>query len=223
MAVAKCRVAGSDYVGVFATCTDRYLFTGMGVQAHVRKLIADTLGIECVELSIFDSNIIGLFARANSNGIVFSNMISDAELSAFKSERLDIRVCVPETGINAAGNNIIANDKIALVNPDYSHETVKQISDALGVEVIRATIGGFKTLGANNILTNKGFLINNRSTDEEKEAVDKLVGFESMRTTANTGYVNIGLSAIANSNGAVVGDSTTGFELARIMEALEIE
>ncbi len=223
MAVAKCKVGGSDYVGVFATATDKHIFIGNDIQEHTKQLIADTLDAEPVGISIFDSNIIGLFVRANSNGIIISNMISDEELALFKAQKPDMKICVLDTGINAAGNNIIANDRIAIANPDYTNETIKQISDTLGVEVVKASIGGLKTVGANNILTNKGMLINNRSTDQEKEMVDNLVGFESIRTTANTGYVNIGLSAITNSKGVIVGDSTTGFELARIMEALDIE
>lgn len=223
MAVTKFKVAGSDYVGVFATATDQRVFLGSGIPDRARESISQALDAECVDMSIFGSSLIGLFARANSNGIVISNLISDSELEALKSKRLGIGVCVLESGMNAIGNNIIANNKIAIINSDYSNEVSRQVGDALGVEVVRAEIGGFKTVGANNILTNNGFVINNRASDQEKARLDKLVGFESVSTTANTGYVNIGLSVIANSKGLVAGDSTTGFELARIMEGLNLE
>jgi translation initiation factor 6 len=223
MAVTKCRVAGSDYVGVFATATDRHVFMGNDVPISVKTLVAHTLDVEAVEMSIFASDLIGIFSRANSNGIIVSNLIDDRELDALKKKKLGINIAVLESGMNAIGNNIIANDKIALINEDYSNEAAKVVQDTLGVEVVRMVIGGFKTLGANNIMTNKGFVINNRSTDEEKEQVDKLIRMKSVSTTANTGSVNIGLSVITNSKGIVVGDATTGFELARIMEGLELE
>ena len=114
------------------------------------------------------------------------------------------------------------NDRIAIVNPDFKQEDISVIRDIFGVEVIKQAIGGFRTVGANNILTNKGFIINNRAGDDEKAKLDKLLGFESMRTTANTGSLNIGLAALANSGGLVVGEETTGYELARIMDGLDI-
>ena len=139
-----------------------------------------------------------------------------------KEQSLDINISVLESGLNAVGNNILANDKIAIVNPDFDAVAVQSISDALGVETVKDEIGGFKTVGANNILTNRGLVITNNATDAQKAKVDRITGFNSISTTANTGALSLGLSVVANSKGIVVGDSTTGFELARIMEGLEL-
>jgi translation initiation factor 6 len=70
-------------------------------------------------------------------------------------------------------------------------------------------------------MTNKGFVVSNRITDADKERLDGLSGFESTRTTANTGSLYVGLAAVANSKGVVVGESTTGYELQRIVDGLE--
>jgi len=91
----------------------------------------------------------------------------------------------------------------------------------LGVEVVRLKVGGFNTVGANNILTNSGLVINNRASDGDKAELDRITGFDSIRTTANTGALSIGLTVVANSVGVVAGEETTGFELNRIVEALE--
>ena len=114
-----------------------------------------------------DSHLIGIFARANSNGIALSNLASDDEVSYLRSLNLDIKIGVVESRLNAIGNNVLANDKIALINSEYSHEDMKSIRDILDVEVVQAESGGFKTIGANNILTNKGCVLNNRSTRRE--------------------------------------------------------
>jgi translation initiation factor 6 len=63
-------------------------------------------------------------------------------------------------------------------------------------------------------------VLNNRSSEREKERIEKILGFKSEQSTANIGSVSVGLCAIANSSGLVVGDATTGFELARIAGAL---
>jgi translation initiation factor 6 len=221
MESVKCNIKGSDYVGVFATATDNFVFVGSSIGAKSKEFIAKALGARMVELSLSGSDLIGLFSRANSNGIVLSNLVQDEEVQAVKGMGLGINVAVIDSDLNAIGNNILANDKIAMVNIDYEPKAVKQIGDALGVEVVKVRVGNFKTVGANDIMTNKGFVVSNRIMDADKKRIDEITGFDSTRTTANTGSLYVGLAAIANSKGVVVGESTTGYELARIVDGLE--
>ncbi len=220
MGVAKYMIRGSDYVGVYATATDEYVFLGSTLKENTKQLFAENLGAKPVELTVFGTELVGLFSRANSNGMILSNMVEEHELEHLRRQKLGINIDTISSGLNAIGNNILVNDKVAIINKDYVPEDAKRIADTFGVEVVKAEIGGFKTTGATNILTNKGFVINNRASDEEKERFDSLTKFDSIRTTANTGSLSIGLSVVANSKGAVMGDSTSGYEMARIMEAL---
>ncbi|MCL4373826.1 MAG: translation initiation factor IF-6 [Candidatus Marsarchaeota archaeon] len=221
MEAATYRLNGSEYVGAFATATDRYVFAGQSLPKKSLDVLEETLRVKPVPITISDSNLIGILARANSNGMLLSNLAYDFEVERIKGMKLDMNIAVLDSDLNAVGSDIVANDKIAIVNSEYDQMAIRQIGDVLGVEVLRAEIGGMKTIGANNILTNKGFAINNRSSDAEKEKFDKMLGFSSVRTTANRGSVAIGLSAVANSTAIVVGDETTGYELDRLMEALE--
>ena len=222
MDVAKCTIKGSDYIGAFLSVTDRYAFFGNDITKHNEVLVCKTLGVEPVFLPAFGTALVGLFIKANSNGILFSNLVEERQLQMLKEQNLDINISVLETGLNAVGNNMLVNDRIAIVNPDFDAAAVQSIRDAFGVETVKEEIGGFKTVGANNILTNRGIVITNNATDAEKQKVDKATGFNSISTTANTGALSLGLSVAANSRGIIVGDSTTGFELARIMEGLEL-
>ena len=222
MGAAKCSIDGSDYIGVFATASEKHVFVGSQASGRSRQILVDTLEVKPVALSVFGTNLVGLFMKANSNGLIISNLIEDYELERLKEQKLDLKIGVLDSNLNAIGNNILANDKIAIINPDYNVHAKQQIRDVLDVEVLEYQIGGFKTIGANNILTNKGFALSNRAEDDEKESVDKLVGFNSIRTTANTGSLSIGLAAVCNSKGVVVGNETTGYELNRIIEALNV-
>ncbi len=221
MEAAKYRVLGSDYIGVFCTTSDDIVFTGAGLTSNVKEKMSSLLEARAVEVSISGSDLIGVFSRANSNGIIVSNLILDNELESLKKADLGINIGVINSDLNAIGSNVLANDKIAIINPDYDAGAEREIADVLGVEVIRSSTGGFKTVGANNILTNRGLAVSNRSTAKEKEDWDNLTGFDSVLTTANGGGLYIGLAAVGNSNGVAVGDSTTGYELARVVDALE--
>lgn len=221
MNAAKCRINGSDYIGVFCTATENLVFVANTARDREKELLASTLNVSVVGLRLAGSDLVGIFAKANSNGILVSELAYEDEIAELKQKNLGINVEVLKSGLNALGCNILANDKIAIINPDYSHEDAKVIGDTLGVEVLKAKTGGFTTVGANNILTGNGLVINNRSTDEEKERLDRDVHFDSIRSTANTGGLAVGLCVAANTKGIVAGESTTGFELARIIEALE--
>jgi translation initiation factor 6 len=219
--VAKHRVHGSDFVGAYVIASDKFVFCYRGIEKKIKEMISHTLSAEPVEMSISDSHLIGIFARANSNGIVLSDLATDDELAYLRSLRLDLKIGIVDSRLNAVGNNILANDKIAFVNSEYSNEDVRRIGEILDVEVVKAEAGGFKTVGANNILTNAGFVLNNRSTEKEKQVMDSACGFESVLSTANTGSLAIGLASAANSRGIIIGDATTGYELNRILESLE--
>jgi translation initiation factor 6 len=215
-------IRGSDCIGAFASATDALIFVGNGLTGGDRATLADTLKAECRGISIANSNLIGVFMRGNSKGILLSNLTVDYELARIREAAPDLTIEVLDSPLNAIGNNIIANDRVAIVNTEYDGPAVKMIGDTLDVEVIRRPVGEFRTVGANSILTNRGLVINNRCSDSEKEELDRATGFDSVRTTANTGSLGIGISAVANASGVVVGGTTTGYELAKILEGLNI-
>jgi translation initiation factor 6 len=223
MGAIKINIIGSDYVGAFATANDNHVFVGNNISKKSKELLEETLEVSAIPMSIFGSDLVGIFSRSNSNGIAVSNLIFADELQRLKKEAKDINVGVIQSDLNALGSNILANDKIAIVNPKYGGKSIEQIKDILGVEVIKQKIGNFYTVGANNILTNKGFVINNKATDKDKEQADKITGFNSMSSTANTGSLSVGLATITNSKGIVAGETTTGYELTRMTESLNIE
>ena len=220
MNAAKYAINGSDCVGAFALATDKYVFVGRSATEGSKKFLASTLGVEAIGMSIGGMDFIGVLARANSNGMLVSNLVTDREMEAIRSMKLGINIEVLGSTLNAVGNNMILNDRVAIVNPEYSRKDMATIGDVLGVEVIGSSIGSFKTVGANDILTNKGLVINNHASDEEKERLDRETGFDSVRSTANMGSLGVGIAVVANSNGALIGDTTTGYEFSRRVDGL---
>ena len=223
MAAIKYNLRGSDYIGVFAVATDRYVFAGAGLTEASRKVVAEALGVECIPSSVSGSDMIGIFARANSNGIALSNITEEWELGLIRKACVGLNVVRIESDLNTIGNNVLVNDKIAIINPDYDNKAKVQIEDAFGVETIRMEIGQFKTVGANNILTNKGIVVNNRAAENEEAELEGLTGFRPEKTTANLGALGIGLSTVSNSFGLIAGRLTTGYEFSRIHDGLGIE
>ncbi len=223
MPAIKYSIIGSDYIGAFVVSTDKYVFIGGNAPDKKVSAIEEALGVRAIRTSVMGSDLVGIFAKANSNGIIFPSTVSDLEIKAIKELGLGINIGILDTDMNALGNNILVNDKIAFINQDYNISNARIIEDVFGVETARIVTGNFKTIGANNLLTNKGLIVNNNTTDEEKDIIDSMTGFKSVRSTANFGSLSIGLAATANSNGVIAGESTTGYELERIRQGLDIE
>ena len=222
MGIEKLEILGNDYIGAWVTATDKFFLIGNDASRGEERILSEALGVEGIRASVNNSGFVGVYVVANSNGILLPSGVDERELSELKEKLHGFRVEVLHTDYNALKNNILVNDKFAVVNPEYGKGEEKVIADALNVEVLRASTGGFKTVGANNILTNAGLVVNNRATEHEKEAIEKFVGMKSEQSTANLGSVNIGLCVAANSKGLVVGETTTGFELSRVAEALNL-
>ena len=49
-------------------------------------ILSATLMSEIMEISLAESNLVGLFAKANSNGMILSNLASEEEVRAMKAE-----------------------------------------------------------------------------------------------------------------------------------------
>jgi translation initiation factor 6 len=205
-------------LGVFCRANDAVIFVPKGLSKKIKERIVLVLDVKLVELTIADATIIGSLLTFNSNGAVVTNFIDDDAVKIIKDQGLD--VCVIDDKLNAAGNDILVNDCGALVHPDFKDNSLKEIEDTLKVPVYRGTIGSLKTVGMAAVVTKKGLLCHPKVTDEEKRVLEKVFNVNVMIGTVNHGYPVIGSGLVANTNGAIIGDLTTGIEMGRIEEAL---
>jgi translation initiation factor 6 len=205
-------------VGIYCRANDSVVFLQKSLQKKTKQLVADVLGVKIVELSIVDSTIIGSLLTFNSYGAIVT---AYANKETFKTiENQGLKILPIKDVINAAGNDILANDNGALVHPDLHNATVKKIGDILGVSVQKGTIASFGTVGMAAVVTNKGCLCHPKVTDEEKQQLEKVFEVDVMIGTVNHGFPMIGSGLVANTKGAIIGKMTTGIEMGRIEEAL---
>jgi translation initiation factor 6 len=92
----------------------------------------------------------------------------------------------------------------------------------LDVPVDRGTLAGLKTVGSAAVATNKGVLCHPKTSDGELDLLEKLLKVEADIGTVNHGAPFIGAGVLANSKGAAAGRLTTGPELNRIENALNL-
>jgi len=205
-------------VGVYCRANDDIVFLQKQLLKKVKSKITDALGVKLVELTIADSTIIGSLLALNSHGAIVTNVVGTETLNIIKDHGL--KVYIIKDVINAAGNDILVNDKGALVHPDIKKHTVKNIEKTLDVPVQKGTIAELKTVGMAAVVTNKGCLCHPKVTEDEKEVLESVFDVPVMIGTVNHGHSMIGSGLVANTKGAIIGNRTTGIEMGRIEEAL---
>jgi len=205
-------------LGVFCRANDKVGFIQKGLSKKIRIKISEVLDVKIVELGIADASIIGSLLSANSKGAIICDFADEESIKIIKKEGLDLSVVSDK--INAAGNDILVNDKGALVHPDIKDKTMKEMENVFDVPVFRGTIGSLKTVGMAAFVTNKGLLCHPKATEDEIKVLEKLFKVPVMIGTVNHGSPVIGSGLVANTKGAIIGDRTTGIEMGRIEEAL---
>ena len=89
----------------------------------------------------------------------------------------------------------------------------------LGVDAKSCAIGGHSEVGAHCLATNKGFICH-PDADHDMKMLTKVLEVEGQKGTVNCGIPFVKSGIIANSNGYVTGNQTTGIELSQIDDAL---
>ncbi len=205
-------------LGVFCRVNDDVGFIRKGLQKKIKSKIVETLEIDLIELNIADATIVGSLLCINSKGAILCDFAEKEVIDIVESA--GFKTCVVTDKINAAGNDILANDNGCLVHPKLKQKSVKKIEETLDVPVKQGTIADLSTVGMCAVVTNKGCLCHPKVTDEEKHVLEKLFSVPVMIGTVNHGSPVIGSGLVANTKGAIIGNQTTGIEMGRIEEAL---
>jgi translation initiation factor 6 len=205
-------------IGIYCRANDSVVFIQKNLLKKIKKKIALTLDAKLIELCILDSTIIGSLIALNSKGAIVTNFADQETIETLENQGLNIFII--KDIINAAGNDILVNDTGALIHPNISVKSMEKISNTLDVKVEKGTIASLKTTGMAAVVTNKGCLCHPKVTEKEKKQMEELFDVKVMIGTVNHGVPMVGSGLVANSNGAIIGNQTTGIEMGRIEEAL---
>ncbi|MGB9577033.1 MAG: translation initiation factor IF-6 [Candidatus Micrarchaeia archaeon] len=214
--IVRASVYKNPFIGLYFKASDGLLLAARNAPAKTVELAEEVLRVRSVRLFVRQSPLVGVFAAMNSTGVVLSDSAEAEERALLKKEGLN--VCTLKAF--APGNNVLCNDKAALLNPAIHPSDARRIGDCLGVEVFQQPITSRGVVGSLNVVTNKGLLAFNEVTDVEFKRLIQIFGVHGARGTSNMGSVCNAFGVVANTNGALVGQLTSGFEVQRVYEAL---
>jgi len=206
----KTNFYGDPNIGLYGFATDKYSL--LGIKPRKITILKTKLKVS----SIAGTDLVGIFAIGNKNGILLPKIAEDYEIKKLKKFNIEII----NSRKTALGNLILCNDNGCLIPKDFS-KFKKQIQDALDVEVDIGTIADLELLGSCARASNKGCLCHREATEKELEKIKNLLKVKVDIGTVGYGNPFIKAGIIVNSNGILVSDLTTGPELERIFEVFE--
>ncbi len=215
----RATVAGSAYLGVFASVLGDAVVMRPDVDEGRRDAIAGELEVEAVTTTVGGGTTVGSLVGGNRHGAVVSGQITDHERETL-SAALERPVAPLPGRLNAAGNLVLANETGALIHPDLSSDATAVVGETLDVPVEPASLGEIQTVGMGAVATGAGALCHPQATEEELGRIDDRLGVPADIGTVNHGSPLVGSGLLATTAGYVVGERTTGPELGRIESAL---
>ncbi len=216
--ILKTHFHQSSNVGLHVYANDKVCLLSSMVSKKLEKDIKEVLKVPLVRSNLCGTALNGIFAAGNNKGVLLPHIVLDSELEILKKAKIKFKILV--TDHTALGNNIIANDKAALISPDLK-EYIDEIKEFLKVKKIQTyTINKLSTIGSLIVLGRKGCLVSKFASDKEMEFIGDYFGLPVTRGSVNLGspYVKSGL--IVNKNGFIFGERTGGPEAVHIDEAL---
>jgi translation initiation factor 6 len=216
--IIKYDVYRGPNIGIYTNVNDDYVFIPNGFTKSKAENLADYLGATYVFTSIANTRLVGTLMVINNHGILIPRTSAQYELEHLeKSTGLDVTVI--DTKYTALGNMIAVNSKGAVVSPMISKEHIKQIEDALDVEVIQKKVAGYHQVGAMVVVTDNGGIIHPETDEKDIKAISDVMGVHIEAATINGGIPFVSSGILANNYSAVVGRPTNGPEIMMLTRA----
>ncbi|HOT94214.1 MAG TPA: translation initiation factor IF-6 [Methanoregulaceae archaeon] len=206
---------GDPHIGIFCRVLEEIAVVPPQAPDEFCEALRAALDVELVRTTVQGSSIVGSLLAGNSRAVVVSGLATPEEIRVLEDYREVYRL---EGSMNAAGNVVLANDHFAAVHPEMEPGVIEAIGEHLGVEVIRLTLGGVKTVGMAGYAMNRGVLLNPRATAKEIGRLEAVTDLPIGTGTVNMGSGLVGTGLLANSSGYIAGNETSGFELGRVAD-----
>lgn len=203
-------------VGLFAFATDKFCIVNSLFRKRDANLVHKVLKVPVYDASVLRTGFAGMFISGNSKGAIVSNELHEDEIGRIEGS---VDVLVLDTRQTAIGNLMLANDRGCVISKELADHR-KEISRFLGVDVRVGTIAGLDLVGSLAVCNSKGCIANKSISEKERKAIESVLGVPVLLSSVNFGNQWIRSGLVANSNGFIAGDRTSGPELGLAAEAL---
>lgn len=218
MDIIKYDVYSGPNIGIYTKVNNQFVFVPNGFAKTKAENLANYLQTDYLTISIANTRLLGILAVLNNHGMLLPNTCSQEEIDHLK-KHTDLNIKLLDVKYNALGNLICVNDKGGIVSPTIDKKYVKEIEDALDIEVLQKKIAGFYQVGAVMSATSNGGIIHPLTDEDDVSTFSNILGVKIEPATINGGIPFVSSGILANDNAIVVGTLTNGPEIMMLTSA----
>jgi translation initiation factor 6 len=207
---------GDPNLGMYGFANDRYCIVGKEAK-KIHERLHEVLKVPVHTASTLNTELVGIFCSGNSSGVVIPDIIEHYEKEHMK--KLFDKVLVLKSRYTAFGNLILMNDNGIILSP-FLKDAKTRLEEFFNIPCEVTTIAGINIVGKLGFATNKGCVVHPKIRGHELDVLKKTLGVDVAIGTVNFGSSYPGSGLIANSNGFVASEVTSGHELGNINEAM---
>ncbi|MBI5393437.1 translation initiation factor IF-6 [Candidatus Woesearchaeota archaeon] len=218
MHVIKTSYNGDPNIGLMVFANDKFCLVGSLATDKLVKELHQVFQVPVHRITLCGTDLIGVFCVGNNHMILLPSIVFDYELEIL--DELKIKYTIIDSRLTALGNDILCNETVAYVNPEFSDEARKTIKKALHVELKEGTIAELENVGSLAVISKNKMVVHSDATDEEIELLGKIFSAEITKGSVNFGSPYIRSGSVANKHGFAIGKLSTGIEIATMDEGL---
>lgn len=203
-------------IGLYGFATDKYCLLGLEPRKKTMGKLKETLGVPIKIATVAQSELAGIFAASNSNGILLTKIVEKYEVAKLK-KLLDVNFAIIKSKETAIGNLVLASDRGCLIS-HVLKKFKKQIADCLGVETDTGTVADLEIVGSAAIASNRGCLCHAAASEAELKMIEGLLKVKTDIGTVSFGSPFIKAGLLVNGKGVAASETCTGPELGRIAD-----
>lgn len=221
--ILKAQVFGSSLIGVYLVANNSFVLYPTTILKNILKKFKTAFDKPLFPLTINNSNLLGVYSASNKYGIILPHIINDDEFEMLKGHLRDsIQIGILESIDNAFGNLILCNDKGAIIST-FLKDYRKQIEDILNVETVVYEFANSYLPGSISIANSYGCLVHPLAEDDEIDYISSVLKVEETDvSTINRGLPYLSSGAIVNDNSGIFGAFSTGPEMMRLSNVLNL-
>jgi len=172
MHVTKTSYNGDPNIGLMVFANDKFCLVGSMATDKLVKELQQSLNVPVYKITLCGTDLIGVFCVGNNHMILLPSIVFDYELEIL--DELKIKYTIIDSRLTALGNDILCNDSVAFVNPEFSDETKKKIKKALKVELKEGMIAELENVGSLAVISKNKIVVHSDAADEEIQLLEKL-------------------------------------------------
>ncbi len=210
---------GNPNIGNFMFANDRLCLIGKQIDKTKTSAIESILNVPVYEISVLNTDLIGIFIAGNNDMIIVPEMFEN-ELNELEKicKKHDIKLIQILNNKNTYGNNMVVSDEEILITNQYEKKFDQELSKKTKLKIIRINNQLFDAIGATiRYLKGKYCISQEYKQEEVKSIINKIALVGTINKGSN--YISAGL--IGNSNGILIGSTSSSVEIQNVVETLD--